>query len=111
MNIEEYLTPSLKGATEDQLRKVGIASLGSSLPFLQTQKSDELAKWMQELGISENRDFDRKMFKYIVNWVERYDTYVVQKKSPVLKNGLTLDYPKSQVTIEEIVNKAKQFRV
>lgn len=109
MKIEEYLTPSLKGATDEQLKIIGVSSFGSTLPYLKIEKADELAKWMEELGI-ESPIANRRMYKYIVNWVERYDTYVVQKKSPVLKNGLTLDYPKSRVTIEEIVSKAKQFK-
>lgn len=110
MKIEEFLTPSLKDATDEQLQVIGISSFGSVLPFLKSERTDELAEWMKKLDIKENLEADRKIFKYIVNWVERYDTIVVQKHSPVLKNGFKLDYPKSRVSVEEIVNKAKQFK-
>lgn len=110
MKIEEYLTPSLKEATTDQLQAIGVAAFGSALPYLQSQEAADLSKWMKKLGIKESRDFDRKMFKYIVNWVEGYDRHAVQMVPATGKNGLILDYPKLRVSIDEIMSKAKEYR-
>ncbi|MDY2554995.1 hypothetical protein [Enterococcus faecalis] len=99
------LVPTLQKATDEQLKIIGVGAFGGKLPFVD---KEVLSEFKNTLGLSDDTYADRLICKYISNNVESYD-YQLENEGATL--DLHYKVPKrKKISIEEIVQKARDFR-
>lgn len=102
--VRAFLTPALKGATEDELKRIGIVAFGSNLGYLEKERKDILNEFNSSLGSTDEDGYTRQKLHYIINYVESYDRN--EKETVKTGGGLSFkkDLPGRRLTVKEIIN-------
>lgn len=101
--VRQFLTPSLRNATENELKQIGLASFGSNLGYLYSEKKDVIKKFREELDLPDFGDSDRKKHHHILEYVEAYDRKEDERVKINETVSFTKDIPKKRLTPKEII--------
>lgn len=110
--LEKYnhrFVPSLKKATEEQVKIIGVSIFGSALSFIKHEEPQFLLDFKTDFGLIENRA-DRRVLNYVMNFVEAYDWGEKRKVTNSDGVKITKDIPKKKVSIDEVIQKIEQIR-
>lgn len=108
--MRSYITPSLREADEKTLGKIGVASFGSLLPYLQQEKPEIIEDFLLWTDTAENAEVDRQIYKYIVNYVEAFDRNDEGRVKTSSGLSITLQKPAKRVMPSEILNKVESIK-
>lgn len=99
--IRQFITPILKDATDDQLKKIGFAAFGSNYSYLSSERKELLDEFQKELELADFSSEDRERLKYIVDYVESFN----ESPQMAINNNLTMNRNKfdDAPTIESII--------
>lgn len=104
---KKFLTPSLKTASKETLRVVGLSSFGDNLSYLESERPEIIETFKQEISPIIDSYHDRFIFKYITNYVELFENEETVKVGSLM---FTRNVPKKRVAESDIKIKAEEIR-
>lgn len=108
--VVEFLTPSLKKATTDELKIIGVGAFGSNFPYLTEVEPGIIKSFKEELKLPNEDYADRMILHYVITWVEAQNN---QSESPSDSSGVLKFKPAAPdkpISKKSIVAEAEKLR-